>query len=125
MIRILSLGLLVFAAACGSRSVGTAPAPDDGPSVRVWREELEDNSNSTVIWAENTGKVPVEFPALRHHGLLACLVGFQHYLAAIARGLSVPGRKAAIAPARDAGRPRDGSGALAVTICGIKESRLR
>lgn len=67
--------LPILLAGCGNRTVGTTPAPaGDGPTVRVWRENLEDNSNSVLLWAENTGSVPLVVTRLR---LYSCVNLYQ------------------------------------------------
>lgn len=62
----LALPLTVLAlAACGSRTTQPATSPDNRPTVEVWKEDLEDNSNSSVLMARNDGTTPVTITEVR------------------------------------------------------------
>lgn len=102
------IALAAVVAACGSRTVGSAPSPDEGPSVRVWREELEDNSNSTIIWAENLGTSPVVISQLR---LYSCANLYQECGMHAPNVRIEPGRRERVArldPSDHRQRPRFG-----------------
>lgn len=61
---VLSLTVLALAA-CGSRTTQPATSPDNRPTVEVWKEDLEDNSNSSVLMARNDGTAPVTITEVR------------------------------------------------------------
>jgi hypothetical protein len=52
-------------ASCGSRTIEPATDPGSRPTVEVWKEDLEDNSNSSVLLARNHGTAPVTITEIR------------------------------------------------------------
>lgn len=63
-----AVAFAAFLAACASRSVPPGPEPVPDQTLQVWREELQDNSNSVLLWARNDGDRPVVVTEVRLYG---------------------------------------------------------
>lgn len=59
------LVLLLLTAACASRSLETGPSLGAPPTVHVWKVDLDDLSNSSVLQARNDGTSPIAITELR------------------------------------------------------------
>jgi hypothetical protein len=99
---------LLLVTGCAPRSLQTGPALGTAPTVHVWKTDLEDNSNSSLIQARNDGSSPVVITELR---LYSCT---NLYQSCGTHQLSVrvePGQTVLVArldPSNHAQRPRFG-----------------
>ena len=99
---------LLLVAACGPRTIRTGPEAGTPSTVHVWKIDLEDNSNSTMIYARNDGARSVIFSELR---LYSCTNLYQNCGTHTPNITIEPGQTVLVArldPANHNQRPRFG-----------------
>ena len=99
---------LLLLAGCGQRTIRTGPDAGAPSTVHVWKVDLEDNSNSIMIYARNDSERPVVFSELR---LYSCTNLYQNCGVHTPNITIQPGQTAQVArldPSNHNQRPRFG-----------------